>query len=183
MEVCFFLNASNASSFIIPKKPMNLLKGILQNIEGDVNVEFNESNVSFSFDKTILTCRLIDGKYPNYEARIPIAPLARLNLKGVLLSSNHGQIGTELILALVGVDFGSTNTAVTYSNRSSEQEKLQLRNRRRFILGRENNDNNRYALANELFFFQNDDTRTKTKSIIVSRRIDIISHLVNPIIP
>ena len=34
-------------------------------------MEFNESNASFSFDDTIVVCRLIDGKYPNYEAVIP----------------------------------------------------------------------------------------------------------------
>ena len=80
---------------------------------------------------------------------------------------DYSENRVELESVTVGVDFGSTNTAVTYSNRSSEQEKLQLRNRRRFILGRENNDNNRYALANELFFFQNDDTTDTIKSALL----------------
>jgi hypothetical protein len=73
----------------------------------------------------------------------------------------------ELESVTIGVDFGSTNTAVTYANKSSEQTNLTLSNRRRFILGRENNDNNRYALANELFFFQNDETTETIKSALL----------------
>ena len=29
------------------------------------------ANVKFIFDNVVLVCRLIDGKYPNYEAVIP----------------------------------------------------------------------------------------------------------------
>ena len=57
--------------FIMPKKPLNILKGILVNDNYDVNIEFNESNAKFTFSNLSLICRLIDGKYPNYEAVIP----------------------------------------------------------------------------------------------------------------
>lgn len=62
--------ASGNSSFILPKKALNLLKN---NLKGDeeVKVEYNESNAIFTFNDSVLTCRLIDGKYPNYEAVIP----------------------------------------------------------------------------------------------------------------
>ncbi len=65
------VNSSSSSSFIVPKKPMNLLKSLLSNYDGEVKIDYNESNATFSFGDTILTCRLIDGKYPNYEAVIP----------------------------------------------------------------------------------------------------------------
>ena len=65
------VSSSSDSSFIVPKKPMNLLKGLLSNFEDDVVINYNESNATFRFGDTILTCRLIDGKYPNYEAVIP----------------------------------------------------------------------------------------------------------------
>src|SRR6056300_983111 len=57
--------------FIMPKKPLNVLKGILASDEYEVEIEFNESNAKFVFSNLSLTCRLIDGKYPNYEAVIP----------------------------------------------------------------------------------------------------------------
>ena len=65
------VNSSSSSSFIVPKKPMNLLKSLLSSHDGDVKIDYNESNATFSFGDCILTCRLIDGKYPNYEAVIP----------------------------------------------------------------------------------------------------------------
>ena len=57
-------------SFILPKKPLTLLKNSLIN-DGDVSIEYNETNAFFVFDDIELICRLIDGKYPNYEAVIP----------------------------------------------------------------------------------------------------------------
>jgi len=63
--------AEKTSTFIIPKKPLNLLKGALGSTAADVTMEFNPSNVKISFDDTVLIARLIDGKYPNYEAVIP----------------------------------------------------------------------------------------------------------------
>jgi DNA polymerase-3 subunit beta len=62
--------AESSASFILPKKPLILLKN---NISGDeqVKMEYNESNAVFTFGDIILICRLIDGKYPNYEAVIP----------------------------------------------------------------------------------------------------------------
>ena len=62
-------NALQFSRFI--SKPLNILKGILAASEEEVTVEYNNSNAKFSFENTQLICRLIDGKYPNYEAVIP----------------------------------------------------------------------------------------------------------------
>ncbi len=58
-------------SFIIPKKTSNILKNILTGIDSTVKVEYNNTNASFSFENYNLICRLIDQKYPNYEAVIP----------------------------------------------------------------------------------------------------------------
>ena len=61
------------SSFILPKKPIGMVKNIiLMNKEDvDIVVEYNSTNVFFSFDNFYIICRLVDGKYPNYEAAIP----------------------------------------------------------------------------------------------------------------
>ncbi len=65
------VQAPKAASFIVPKKPLNLLKNTLGGNNTEVTIEFNENNAAFRFDNTVLVCRLIDGKYPNYEAVIP----------------------------------------------------------------------------------------------------------------
>jgi DNA polymerase III subunit beta len=64
--------ANQNTEFIVPKKSLNLLKNIFVLIsETPVRVEFNSTNVRFSFNETVFVCRLIDGKYPKYDAVIP----------------------------------------------------------------------------------------------------------------
>lgn len=63
--------SSAAASFIMPKKPLNVLKSLLAGVDDAVKIEFNKTNALFSFGNVNLICRLIDGKYPNYEAVIP----------------------------------------------------------------------------------------------------------------
>lgn len=63
--------SSKSAHFIMPKKPLNLLKGLLASLSTTVQVEYNETNASFVFEHYTLVSRLIDGKYPNYEAVIP----------------------------------------------------------------------------------------------------------------
>jgi len=59
------------ASFIMPKKPLNVLKTLLTGIDDAVKIEFNKTNALFSFGNVNMICRLVDGKYPNYEAVIP----------------------------------------------------------------------------------------------------------------
>jgi DNA polymerase III subunit beta len=63
--------ADKGASFIVPRKPLGLLKGITATAESKVRLDFTDSYVRFSFDEISLMCRLIEGKYPNYEAVIP----------------------------------------------------------------------------------------------------------------
>jgi len=65
------VHAESAFSFIFPKKPLNQLKTNLPDDDSMVKIEYDEINVRFIFDNFILNARLIDGKYPNYEAVIP----------------------------------------------------------------------------------------------------------------
>ena len=64
---------NSAASFILPKKPANLLKALLLKEEDDVTVSFDKSNAVFTLKNYILICRLIEGDYPNYNAVIPTA--------------------------------------------------------------------------------------------------------------
>jgi len=72
-----FRNVSFATDdergFILPKKTLNILQRILGSINEDldVRVENNGSNVAFYFGNYNISCRLIEGKYPQYEQAIP----------------------------------------------------------------------------------------------------------------
>lgn len=59
------------SSFIIPKKALNLLKSSLSNDESYVRIDYGSTNVFFSFGDVKLICRLIDERYPDYKNVIP----------------------------------------------------------------------------------------------------------------
>jgi DNA polymerase-3 subunit beta len=65
-------HADVTSSFILPKKALNLLKSSLPTEDVSVNIEYNATNAFFSFNNINLICRLIDEKYPDYEAVIPV---------------------------------------------------------------------------------------------------------------
>ncbi|MBL7792779.1 MAG: DNA polymerase III subunit beta [Saprospiraceae bacterium] len=60
-----------STTFIVPKKALNLLKGALPSGE-EVKMSFNKANAFFSFGNTKLVCRLIDSRYPDYNAVIPV---------------------------------------------------------------------------------------------------------------
>lgn len=77
------------AAFILPKKPALLMKNILPKEDGDVRVMFNSRNAVFIMTDYILTCRLTEGRYPNYNAVIPKNPsnkitIDRLTLIGAL---------------------------------------------------------------------------------------------------
>ncbi len=66
------MRATKETSFIMPKKPLSLLKANLAGANAPVKIDYNEANAFFTFDNFSLICRLIDGRYPNYEAVIPL---------------------------------------------------------------------------------------------------------------
>lgn len=65
------ISSDITANFIIPKKALNLLKNALI-AEGEVEVSYNDTNAFFKFDNTTVICRLIDAKYPDYNAVIPV---------------------------------------------------------------------------------------------------------------
>ena len=65
------LNSDLAASFIIPKKAMTLIKNAIDG-DGEVDLSYNKKNAFFNFGDTKIVCRLIDAKYPDYNAVIPV---------------------------------------------------------------------------------------------------------------
>lgn len=115
-----------SASFIMPKKPLNLLKSLLLTTDTLVTINYNKSNASFTFDSTTVICRLIDGKYPNYEAVIPkenpnkmvIDRIGLLNsIKRIAIFSNKSThqvrfkiTGNQLQLSAEDIDFQNEAT-------------------------------------------------------------------------
>ncbi len=99
--------APSEAAFIVPKKPLNLLKSILSSIDDDVMLKYTDQNVLFEFGNYSLVCRLIDGRYPNYEAVIPIENPNKLTIKR-----------TDLL--------GSVRRVSIFSNKTTHQVRLKI---------------------------------------------------------
>ena len=67
----FSVHADEPSAFILPKKPALLLKAVLPKAEGDVVVRFDDRNAELQMEDYVISCRLIEGRYPNYNSVIP----------------------------------------------------------------------------------------------------------------
>ena len=67
----FMARGDEKAAFILPKKPANLLKNLLPKEEGDVQIGFDDKNAMFTMENYRMVCRLIEGRYPNYNSVIP----------------------------------------------------------------------------------------------------------------
>ena len=67
------------ADFILPKKAPQQLKNLLPK-DKNVTLQYNQTNALFSFDNITIITRLVDGKYPNYEAVIPKENPNRLSI-------------------------------------------------------------------------------------------------------
>ena len=65
------VTASEKASFILHKKPANVLRSIIDKEDENVEISFDSSTAQFSFGSTTMVCRLVVGKYPKYRDVIP----------------------------------------------------------------------------------------------------------------
>lgn len=120
-------SAENAS-FIMPKKPLNLLKGIVAGSDETVKITFNEKNAQFDFESFSLNCRLIDGKYPNYDAVIPKENPNKLSIdRNALLSSVKrvsifaNKATHQIRLKIAGNELQVSAEDLDFSNKAAER--------------------------------------------------------------
>ncbi len=122
------IKGEESAAFILPKKPLNQLKGILAMGDAPVDIEFNEKNARFIFRNITMTCRLIDGKYPNYTAVIPLENPNKLTLdrspflnaiRRVSLFSNQATYQVKFKIA--GTELHLMAEDLDYSNEAKER--------------------------------------------------------------
>ncbi len=148
--------SESVANFILPKKPLNQLKHIFAIEDFPVKLEYNDTNAFFSFNNVYLVCRLIEGKYPNYEAVIPpenpnVLTIERLTLlnsiRRVAIFANQSthQIrfklsGKELVLSAEDIDY--QNEARERLTCNFEGEDMEIGFNSRFLQEMLNNINN-----------------------------------------
>ncbi len=125
-----------------------MLRGSLSFDSTEVEVVYNATNARFKFDNVVMVCRLIDGKYPNYEAVIPktnpnvmIIDRSALStsVKRVAIFSNKTthqirlkMVGAELTISAEDPDF--SNKAVERITCDYQGEDMEIGFNSRFLL-------------------------------------------------
>jgi DNA polymerase III subunit beta len=147
------VKADEVAEFIMPKKPLNILKSILGTSESEIKIEYNNANATFSFDNYVLTCRLIDGKYPNYDAVIPKENPNKLMIDRSLFLSSVRRVAIfsnksthQIRLKIAGAELNISAEDIDYSNKAEERltcdyqgDDIQIGFNSRFLLEMLNN--------------------------------------------
>lgn len=120
--------ANETAEFIMPKKPLNLLKGILGSKDSDVTIEYNDTNAKFIFDNVVLICRLIDGKYPNYDAVIPKENPNKLVVERASFLNSTRRVSIfssktthQIRLKMAGTELNISAEDIDYANKADER--------------------------------------------------------------
>ena len=121
------VTADKTAEFIMPKKPLNLLKGVLSG-EEDVTIEYNDANAKFTFENFVLICRLIDGKYPNYEAVIPKENPNKLTVDRASFQNSVRRVSIfssktthQIRLKMAGTELNISAEDIDFSNKADER--------------------------------------------------------------
>lgn len=142
------VSCPESDTFIVPKKPLTLLKNVLPNTDEQLNISYNTNHLFVKSGGTELVCRLIDARFPDYKVVIPTDNPYKLTvnkndfqnaLRRVSVFSNKSTnqvaltiTGSELQLAAQDVDFsfeGNERMACQYDG-----EDLQIAFNARFLI-------------------------------------------------
>jgi len=118
--------AAKTDSFIVPRKPLNLLKSAIPDNEDEITLSYNSNHLFVKHGTTQMSCRLIDARFPDYKVVIPQDNPYRLTVNrsdfqsalrrvGVFSNKSTNQValsisGSELQLAAQDVDFSFEGT-------------------------------------------------------------------------
>jgi DNA polymerase-3 subunit beta len=142
------VSCPKADTFIVPKKPLNLLKSALPDNSDELTLSYNSNHLFVKHGGTELVCRLIDARFPDYKVVIPVDNPYKLTvtkadfqsaLRRVSVFSNKStnqvalsMTGSELQLAAQDVDFsfeGNERMACQYDG-----EDLQIAFNAKFLI-------------------------------------------------
>jgi DNA polymerase-3 subunit beta len=115
------VSCPKSDSFIVPRKPLNLLKTAIPSSDDEITVSYNNNHLFVKHGTTQMSCRLIDARFPDYKVVIPADNPYRLTVNkndfqsalrriNVFSNKSTNQValsisGSELQLAAQDVDF------------------------------------------------------------------------------
>ena len=109
-----------SEDIIVPPKVLNLIPKFTEDSVDEIGIIFGENNIIFTVGETVLTSRLIEGPYPNFEQVIPSNNDKRLQVsKGDL----NGAVRRVSILSNAlthQVKFGLKKSTLTLSTSNAD---------------------------------------------------------------
>ncbi|MEE8294631.1 MAG: DNA polymerase III subunit beta [Sphingomonadales bacterium] len=86
--------AKGMPGVIIPRKTVGEVRKLIEEFDGDVEIQLSDTKIKFLFDSTVLTSKLIDGTFPDYKRVIPTSNEKKLEVDGHILSEAVDRVST-----------------------------------------------------------------------------------------
>lgn len=131
-------DAEGMPGVIIPRKAVTEIRKLIDEQEGDVAISLSDTKISFSFGDTLLTSKLIDGTFPDYERVIPAGNDKVLEMDGKIFARAVDRVSTvsmektraiklslsddRITLSATGSDAGSATEEIAASYNSGDME-------------------------------------------------------------
>ena len=113
--------ARDMQGVIVPRKTVNELRKLIDEIEGDISIELGETKVRFVFDSVVLTSKLIDGTFPDYERVIPDGADKHLSVDAKAFAAAVDRVSTISTERSRAVKLAIDGQTMTLSATSAEQ--------------------------------------------------------------
>ena len=122
------IEVEQEATFIVPKKALNLLKSTLPNEDVSLALHYNNHNAQFKFNDFTMVCRLVDEKFPNYQAAIPAEnpyklTISRQELLGSLkrMANFSNKTTYQVRFKMAGNELQITAQDIDFSNEAFER--------------------------------------------------------------
>jgi DNA polymerase-3 subunit beta len=114
----FNAKGGEKAAFILPKKPAALLKNLLAKEAGEIKITFDDRNATFEMPNHRMICRLIEGRYPNYNSVIPThgAMSADVNREALIGALRRTMVFANKTTSLIKLQFTEKELTVSASD-------------------------------------------------------------------
>ncbi len=126
------VSCPKADTFIVPRKPLNLLKSSLPDNDDELKVSYNGNHLFVDHGSTQMVCRLIDARFPDYKVVIPGDNPYKMNLLRTDFQSSLRRVSifsnkstNQVALNISGSELQLTAQDVDFSFEGNERMKCQ----------------------------------------------------------
>ncbi len=131
MEIPLPEGASGMPGVIIPRKTVTELRKLLDELDQDVSISLSDTKIRFTFAETVLTSKLIDGTFPDYDRVIPTSNDRILEVDCKLFAEAVDRVSTissEKSRAVkLAIDRNSLTLSATSAENGTAIEELEVR--------------------------------------------------------